>query len=199
MIQHSLAAALLLAQAAPPPAQPACITPQQAGDLAVAMLPYMVDAAVSHCRPHVADDSFLATGAEGWAERLRRDGEPRRASALRGVTLMGGPQPPGGVDPAAAFDLVAQMLSLGLTAAIRPESCPQVDTIARSLEPLPTDNIASLVGATLTLAMAQANTEDDDDGDADAEDADETAASEPGEAPEGESGQRRSGPPICPA
>ena len=196
MIQHAAAAALLLAQATPQPAEPACITPEQAGDLAVAMLPYMVDAAVRHCRPHVASDSFIATGAQAWSERLRRDGEPRRASALRGVTVVGAPQPPGNVDPAAAFDLVAQMLSLGLTAAIRPESCGQVDTIARSLEPLPTDNIASLVGATLTLAMSHANIEDDD-ADADADSEDSEAAAGDGAQPQGE--RRRSGPPICPA
>lgn len=189
MIQHAVAAALLLAQAAPP-AERACITPREAGDMAVAMLPYLVDAAAEHCRPHVAADAFLATGAVGWSERLRRDAAPRRASALAGIGRIGGAQVPQGEGGEAAFQFFAQMMSMALSANIRPESCAQVDAIARSLEPLPTDNIAALIAATLTLATAHANEEDDDDEDAEATD----------DAAEAEAGERRSGtPPICPA
>lgn len=194
MINHAVAAALLLSQAAPPAERP-CVTPQEAGDMAVAMLPYLVDAAAQHCRPHVAGDAFLVTGASAWSERLRRDGAPRRASALAGIGKIGGAQVPQGEGGEAAFQFFAQMMSLGLSASIRPESCGQVDAIARSLEPLPTENIATLVGATLTLAMANANRVDDD-ADADA-DVDSDADPEDGAAA-GTEGDR-GGPPICPA
>lgn len=202
MIHHAALAALLMAQAAPPAAEPACITPQQAGDLAVSMLPYVVDAAARHCRPHLAADAFLATGGQTWLERLRRDAAPRRASALSGIQMVGGSAPPPGVEPAAAFDLFAQMISLGLTAGIRPESCTQVDTIARSLEPLPSENIANLVAAALTMASAYANVEDDDR-DEDSDPDEDSAETAPGEGDvtdaEDEAAPARRGPPICPA
>lgn len=187
MIPQTVAAALLIVQASPSAERP-CMTPQEAGDVAVAMLPYVVDAAARHCRAHVSDDSFIATGAGAWSERLRRDGGPRRASALRGIAKMSGAEAPEGIGGDAAFQFFAQMISVALSASIRPESCAQVDTIARSLEPLPTDNIANLIGATLTLAVANANQEDDD---AD-EDSDDEGEAEAGEA-------RRGPPPICPA
>ena len=196
MINHAIAAALLLSQASTPTGRP-CVTPQEAGDMAVVMLPYLVDAAAAHCRPHVAGDAFLATGASAWSERLRRDGAPRRASALAGIGKIGGAHVPQGEGGEAAFQFFAQMMSLAMSSSIRPESCGQVDAIARSLEPLPTENIATLVGATLAFAMANATREvDDADAAADADaDADGDPEDADVEAPEG----NRGGPPICPA
>ena len=172
MIHHIAAAfALLLAQAAP--AEPPCITNEEAGDMAVALLPFLLDAATAKCRPHLAAGAFLLTGAADWGARLRREGAPRRASALRGIGKMGAVAPPPGAASDATFEFVAQLTSAGLTNGIRPENCPQLDTLARSLSPLPTANIASIVGAGVALAMtanqeepgaanAQAEAEDGD-------------------------------------
>ena len=172
MIHPTLAAALLLAQAAttapPAPAVTACITHEEAGDMAVSLLPFLIDAAAQRCRPHLASGAFLLTGAGDWSARLRREAAPRRASALRGMGKFAGAMAPAGASGDAAFDFVAQLVTAGLTANIRPENCGQLDTIAQSLQPLPTDNIARLVGATLAIAMtANANDDSDDDDDDD--------------------------------
>jgi hypothetical protein len=194
MIHQLAAAALLLAQAAPAtqaaPAERPCITHEEAGDMAVSLLPFLLDAAAQRCRPHLGPGAFLLGGAAEWSARLRRDSVPRRASALRGISKMGGVAPPEGAEGDAAFDFVAQLVTGGLTQNIRPENCPQIDTIAQSLSPLPTDNIAQLVGAGISLGMtanrnrpqgeAGAEAQEDHDHDEDGDDGDD-------------------GPPICPA
>ena len=195
MIHPVLAAALLLAQAAPAvPAAPTCITHEEAGDMAVSLLPFLIDAATQRCRPHLASGAFLLTGAGDWSARLRREAAPRRASALRGISKFGGVVAPAGAEGEAAFNFVAQLLTAGLTTNIRSENCGQLDTIAQSLQPLPTDNIARLVGATLALAMTANRGGDDDhdddqdqdqdpDADDDEEDGDAGSASGAGEPP----------------
>ena len=185
MIHPLLVSALLLTQAAP--AAKPCITPQEAGDMAVAMLPSLVDAAAQRCRPHLAANAFLLTGASTWTARLRQDAGPRRESALRGISLISGSsQPPSGADSEATFEFVAGLLSGVLMRDLDPASCDDVDAIARSLEPLPSDNIAHLVGATLSLAMAAESDDEDHDPDHD-HDADSDRDDD----------DEDDGPPIC--
>ena len=182
MINALLVSALLLTQAAP--AEKPCITPQEAGDMAVALLPSLVDAAAQRCRPHLAASAFLLTGASAWTARLRQDAGPRRESALRGISLISGNrQAPAGVESEATFEFVAGLLSGVLMRDIEPASCGDLDAIARSLEPLPSDNIAQLVGAALRLASAaESDDEDDEDHDHDPDDDDD---------------EEDDGPPIC--
>ncbi len=184
MIHPALAAALLLAQAVPAaPAAPTCITHEEAGDMAVSLLPFLIDAAAQRCRPHLASGAYLLTGAGDWSARLRREATPRRASALRGMSKFAGAVAPAGAGGEAAFDVVAQLITAGRTGNLRPENCGQLDTIAQSLQPLPTDNIARLVGASLALAMTANPNDDDNDDDND------------NEGERSESGG--DGPPIC--
>ena len=180
MIHQLAAAALLLVQA--PPAERPCITHQEAADMAVALLPFLVDAATLRCRGRLAPDAFLNSGAAEWSARLRQDGAARRDSAFRGIAKLGGAAPPSGAGGETAFQFVAQMMTAGLTARIRPEDCEQVDTIARSLAPLPTDNLANLIVAGLDLGMSR-----------------NAAANEEEEAddPDPDAGEEWAGPPIC--
>ena len=187
MIQHFVAAILLLAQAAP--AERPCITHEEAGDMAVSLLPYLLEAAAQRCRPHLGANAYLLTGAAGWSARLRRDSAPRRASALRGISKMGGGiTPPSGAEGDAAFDFVAQLVTGGVTGSLRPEQCGQIDVIAQSLSPLPTENIARLVGAATAIAVTANRADEDDDRDDRHDDNDSDDDDEGGD-----------GPPICPA
>ena len=186
MIQQIAAAALLFAQAAPQAASPApeaqCITHQEAADVAISLLPFVLDAVAQRCRQTLPPTAFLNTGASAWTSRLRQDGTARQESAMRGIAKMGGAAPPSGEVGQAAFVLVAQMMTGSLTTQIGTEQCPQIDTIARSLEPLPTENIADLIVAGLDLGMsARPDTGEAHSADADA-DHDE---------------HESSGPPIC--
>ena len=186
MIHQLVTAALLFTQAAP--AAPDCITAEEAGDMAVTLLPYLVDAAAERCRPQLAAGAFLLTGAADWSARLRRDAAPRRVSALRAISKFGGATPPSGAGGDAAFDFFAQMMTATLTSDLRPEYCGRIDTLAQSLAPLPTENLAGLVSASVALAMLAPDNDDDDDDDDDRDnDRDDDHDEEDGD----------DGPPIC--
>ena len=181
MIHHLAVAALLAAQAAP--AERPCITHQEAADMAVALLPFLLDSAAQRCRPHLASTAFLNNGVSAWSARLREEGAPRRESALRGIAKLGGTAPPTGEGGEAAFLFVAQMMTAGMTGQIRPDDCPRIDVIAESLQPLPTENIARLIVAGLGLGMSRREAES------------ETPAVSTDERDDG--AQEAAGPPIC--
>ena len=61
--------------------------------------------------------------------------------------------PPAGTG-AGGFDFFAQLLTAGITGTLRTESCADLDSVMRSLSPLPSDNIATLVGSSLGAALA---------------------------------------------
>ena len=178
MIQHLAVVALLAAQAAP--VERACITHQEAADMAVTLLPFLLDSAAQRCRPHLAPTSFLNSGASTWSARLREESAPRRESALRGIAKLGGTPAPSGEGGEAAFLFVVRMMTAGMTGGIRPEDCPRIDVMAESLQPLPTDNIARLIVAGLGLGMSRRETE----------------TPEPA-AEQSDGAQEAAGPPIC--
>ena len=150
MIQPLLIAALFATQAAA--TTPPCITREEAGNLAVALMPHLIEGLEERCRPHLAADAFLPTRGEAFAERLRRDAGPRRELALRAIAKIGGVDAPPEAGGDAAFDFVGQMMASGLLGSIPPESCDDVDALFAALEPLPADNMAGLIGAILSLA-----------------------------------------------
>ncbi|HEV2866892.1 MAG TPA: hypothetical protein VGX37_10270 [Allosphingosinicella sp.] len=154
MIQPLLAAALLAAQAAQAaPAEPPCITRQEAGDMAVTLLPHLIDAMAQRCGEHLGAQAFLRTGAAGLAARLRQDAVPRRQSAMRGIGKIGGAAFPTAAGSEAGVDFLAAILTAAAASNVTPASCPDIDAIVQSLAPLPADNIARLVGSTFALAM----------------------------------------------
>ena len=181
MIHHLVAAALLAAQAAP--VERPCITHQEAADMAVTLLPFLLDSAAQRCRPHIAPTAFLNSGASAWSARLREEGASRRESALRGIAKLGGTPPPSGEGGEAAFLFVAQMMTVGMTGGIRPDDCPRIDVIAESLQPLPTENIARLIVAGLGLGMSRRQPDPETP---------ETSAGE-----QADEAQEAAGPPIC--
>ncbi|MGZ8283299.1 MAG: hypothetical protein ACXWUN_10170 [Allosphingosinicella sp.] len=177
-----LVAALLVSQSAPQ--ERPCITPEEAGAMAVTLLPSLVDSVSQRCRPHLGAGAFLGNGSLEWTARLRRDAGSRRELALQGIGKIGGATAPTGVGAEATFDFFAQMMANLLASDLDPAWCGDIDTIIRSLAPLPSDNLAALVGATARLAATAEDSSDE------AEAAEATAQAEQ---TEGED----EGPPIC--
>jgi hypothetical protein len=185
MLQPLIAAALIAGQTASGPTP--CVTRQEAGDMTIAFLPLLVGAVTQRCRAHLGPTAFLATRSEAWVAQLRRDAEPRRQSAMRGLTKVMGAPAPAGVGGEAAFDLIAAIATAGMLEDVTPAACADIDRLAESLAPLPSENIATIVSSTLSLAGSG----ELDNGENRAE-----AGSE-GEG-EGERPRRR-GPMICPS
>ena len=162
MIQPILIAALLATQAAA--SERPCVTREEAGNLALALLPHLIRTVGERCRPHLGADAFLATSGEALAERLRQDAGPRREMALRAIAKIGGVDAPADGGGDAVFDFMAQMVVGGMVGSVRPETCGDVDTLIAALEPLPAQNIADLTGAILSLARVGEREEGEEEG-----------------------------------
>ena len=94
MIHPILAATLIATQAAAAaPAPPRCMTREEAGDVAAAVVPVAINAMAERCRPHVAADAFLNTGAHAMLARMRQAAESRRSSAFAALARVM-PSPP---------------------------------------------------------------------------------------------------------
>lgn len=157
MIDKLAAAALLLAsQGASEAGQ--CIPRAAAGQMAVALVPSLIDAVSARCAPQLPAGAFLSNGSQAMAERLRSETAATRDQAITGMLELTG-------QPAAAADgqdpeLLLATLAAGFTAALDPVQCRSASELLEALSPLPAQNLAQMFGAMVTVAAAAAGDED---------------------------------------
>lgn len=153
MLGHvAAAAALLLAQASPQN----CITRQEAGDLALFVLPELITAASRQCASHLPGTAFLRTGADAFAQRLRGEAAGRRASAMAAFQRMAGNRVPQGVSPEVGLQAMASGMTAGIVNGLNARTCPEASGVLEALAPLPPANFAQLVSSGLGIAAANA-------------------------------------------
>jgi hypothetical protein len=147
------AAALLALQSTPgPPVQ--CIPAQQVADLAIVMMPAIVDAAQERCRPHLANGFLSSPGAAAMSERFRAAGAGRRGSAARAVHAMAGAPAPRAV-PADVVLTVATTGFIGRAfASVDAPRCGRIQSLLGALAPLPPENVGQALAAIAALAAA---------------------------------------------
>ncbi|MEA3015655.1 MAG: hypothetical protein QOI38_377 [Sphingomonadales bacterium] len=152
MIKSIAAAALLIAGQAGA-AQEECLPRARAGQLAVAMLPSLIDAAARQCGPGLPAGAYLGGGAGTLSQRLRNETAADRAAAVRTMAaLTGQVEPAPGQDP----DRMIDVLSAGLAASLDAPRCRAASDLLEALAPLPASNIAQAFAAALGLAAAEA-------------------------------------------
>ncbi len=141
----TLAAFLLIAAQTAPAAQQ-CLPPAQAGQLAAALVPALIDSAARHCAAHLPAGAFLGDGSRALSERIRADTAPLRASAAAAVlALTGQAEPAPGQDP----DQMIGVLADGMAEALDAPKCRSANQLFEALAPLPTANLGQLFSAIL--------------------------------------------------
>ena len=151
MIKTLAAAALLLSAQATPPAQ--CIPRAQAGQMAVALLPSLIDSMGRACATHLPAGAFLGNGSRALSERLRADTAAVRAGAVTAILAMTGQAAPAaGQNP----DDMIRVLTDSFTTGVDAPSCRGASELIEALAPLPTANVAQAVSAVLGVAMTRA-------------------------------------------
>lgn len=128
-----------------------CLTPDQASDLIVAVMPGSLTALAEKCRPVLPADAFLANGAGAMVERARAQMPPRERVLALFEALAGIPMPRD-ADMTMTVQLMDKMLSERIAADVKTSDCAAVDTLVRAMEPLPPANIGTLVSAILQLS-----------------------------------------------
>jgi hypothetical protein len=164
------AAALLAVQTTPgPPVQ--CISEQQVTDLAIVLMPTVVEAARERCGRHLSGGFVSSPEGAALAERFRAAGTSRRGNAAQAVRVIAGPSVPRALPGEAILAVMTEGLVRQGFANIDESRCRGIDSLFASLAPLPPENMGRAVSALYTLVSMD----------------------------EGATRRGRSMPPICPA
>ncbi|HEV2745826.1 MAG TPA: hypothetical protein VGW34_00835 [Allosphingosinicella sp.] len=150
MIQPLLAAAMVLSQAAAPAPQ-SCLTRPEAADVALVMLPGVIDGAASKCASALPRDAFLRTGSRAMAERLRRESAKRASQAIAAFAKLGDEPMPSGVSEATMKQLVEEVAAGAIVEGIKVRDCAAVNEVVEALAPLPAPNLATVVAVLMEL------------------------------------------------
>lgn len=145
MIKSLFIAALLAAPATE--TAPPCVTKRQVADAAIVLAPYVVEAVIDKCRPHLAADTFLAAKGNALHTRLKSEGAGREASAGAAVLAIMGPELPPVKDTASLVAVMGSMAS-GLMAKDLPVAhCAELSGIMEALAPLPAENFGMIAAS----------------------------------------------------
>ena len=152
MIKPLTAAALILFSGGAATAQASqCIPRAAAAQMAVSLVPALIDSAASSCAPHLPQGAYLGAGSRALAERLRADTAAVRPSAVAMVlSLTGQPEAAPGADQ----DRMIRTLVEGFTASLDAAQCRGTSEMLEALSPLPTANVSRAVAAALGVALA---------------------------------------------
>ena len=152
MIGHVLtAAALVFSQGA----QRQCITRDQAADLAVVLLPEVVNSMAQQCATHLPESAFLRSGVNAYLQQLRTEAAARRASAMSAFGALTNGQLPQGVSPEAALSgMSSGMMAQSMSGRMNAQTCPEIDRFMQALSPLPASSWATMVSSGIGIALA---------------------------------------------
>ncbi|HEX8364768.1 MAG TPA: hypothetical protein VF603_05730 [Allosphingosinicella sp.] len=149
----TLVAALLLLAGQAPAQQERCISPAEAGRIATALLPSVIESLARQCTAHLPANAFLGDRSRLLAERIRSETADVRPSAV--ATMMSIT----GQDVAVIGDNSDQMIAVlaaSMTSDVTAVQCRGANDLIEALAPLPTANFAQAFGAVLGVAAAEA-------------------------------------------
>ena len=129
----------------------ACLQPAEAQSVAVAALPDALSSARNACLPHLPASSALTRSATRIAQVYQPAAE--RAWPTAGRAFMAAvelPLPPG-TDPQLIRPLLTAAITSLIEQQIKPTDCGAVDEFYGALEPLPPENMGTLLIAIMKM------------------------------------------------
>lgn len=181
MIKLLMAGLLAATQTTPPPVlvpAPTCLTREQVGDIAIAVLPFIIESARSHCGPHLPPNAFIATErSAAMATAIREVAAPRRAAAATAFRIMAGRSLPRGISDRTLGQMMGETMAGELMPSLDAQVCRNLDALLDNMSLLPPERIGSFLGAFFALALRAAQRQND---------------------PNVAAGDRRPSPEICP-
>jgi hypothetical protein len=151
-----IACALILAT----PAQAAtnCLSRQSVGDVAIMLLPGIIDRVSDRCGPRLPASAFLKQpAARQLRDRVAAERAARTPSAARGFEEMSGGELPKGLSDATIVGLMSE----GMPAELLPDSyltqqtCTDADELLSAMAGMSVRQIGSFVSALLSLSKVR--------------------------------------------
>jgi hypothetical protein len=150
MIARLTALALLAAQTEAAPDAAPCIPRSQAGEMAVVLIPSLIDNAALRCAGQLPQGAFLGTGSAAMTARLRAETAPYRDRAVGQILELTGQA----VAPAegTSNEQMIELVTASMAGALEPERCQSANDLVESLSPLPASNLGQMFGVLIGLA-----------------------------------------------
>lgn len=159
-LARSIAAVALVsctaAQAAP---RVECLTREELGGLTTVVLPGAIDAVATRCAPVLPAGNYLLTGAKARADGLRALRAQAMPQAKRAFIKFGaaGKADKDGLRLLETLpdDTLVSLIETAMVAEmlqdVKPDACGDIDRVARTLAPLPTENLVQLISELFAL------------------------------------------------
>lgn len=150
MITKLAALALVSAQAQAAPEAPSCIPRAQAGEMAVVLIPSLIDNAARRCAGTLPQGAFLGTRSAAMTARLRAETAPFRDRAVGQILALTGQA----VAPAAGTsnEQMIELVTASMAGALGTERCASANDLVESLSPLPARNLGQMFGVLIGIA-----------------------------------------------
>lgn len=143
--------AALLSTASVQQAPGPCLTQAEAIDLSIFMLPAAVDGIAEKCAGALPPGAFLRGEHRAFSERLREQRASRWPNVRQAMSKMGDSELPEGLGDEALMKITEVTVGALVTQDVRAQDCTAADELIRAVEPLPTENIGTIVAVLMEL------------------------------------------------
>lgn len=146
-------------------AQTDCISEKQANALFVAVLPGVVEALGTQCQAHLPSDARLLNSTETLETSYKPASEAAWPNATEAFAALLGAKMPKGLDTGIIAPIAGAFTVAAIAEKIDTSDCPVAEKVYAALEPLPPQNIASLLVTLIQQADSRTDSkEETDDG-----------------------------------
>ena len=136
------------AQEAPRP----CVTRAQLEDLALFVLPPMLDALATKCTPSLPAGAYLLNGGRTLSTSLAAESRGSWAGANTALGIVAEGKMPGELSEETARGLVRDLS--GSELKLKTEDCARINRLAELLSPLPPRNLAAVLSLVAEIGLA---------------------------------------------
>ena len=156
----SLVMIATIAVGGPARAAKPCLTREEAQGMTMFVLPQAIEALGAKCGPVLPADALLAARSGAFAARYRTDAASAWPTARSAFAKLSSPTVLSLIGDDAARRMIAGTVGAGITDEIKPTDCAMIDRIATAVEPLPSNNMAMLLGALIELGATRSKGND---------------------------------------
>lgn len=126
-----------------------CLSESEVSDLAVFLLPPLIDQAAIKCRPLLPAGAYLNRAGETLSARLRPAATAAWPNARRVAERLGSDQLSGFLSDDVERSVIETAVPATIVANLKPAACPTVSDFVETVAPLPARNIGRLVALVL--------------------------------------------------
>lgn len=133
-----------------------CLQPAEAEDLVSFIMPALMDGMARKCRPMLPGSSVLGGRGAALAERYRPTADAAWPGAKAAFLKLSGDKTIGALGDQLLRGIIAEASSAAIVGEFKAKDCAMADRFVSVLEPLPAQNMSTLVVLLMEIGAADA-------------------------------------------